>query len=177
MGEIDTASAKIDEIIAAIDEIAFQTNLLAVNASIEAARAGERGQGFAVVAAEVRNLAQRSASSAKEIKALIADSLKKVDRGAALVNRSGETLHTIVGSVQPVGQMVGQIAASAAEQITGIEQINLAVAQLDQVTQTNSSQTEQLAATAASLAGQSQSLTALVGKFTIVAADPKPAYS
>jgi len=167
MAEINAASAKIAEIIASIDGIAFQTNLLAVNASVEAARAGDFGRGFAVVAAEVRQLALRSASSAKEIKGLIADSLKKVDRGAALVNRSGETLETIVESVKRVGQIVGEIAAAAAEQSTGIEQVNLAMAQMDQVTQTNSAATEHLAATAGSLAEQSETLIALVGNFAI----------
>ena len=108
MAEINAASAKISDIISTIDEIAFQTNLLAVNAAVEAARAGEEGRGFAVVAAEVRSLAQRSAQAAKEIKGLIQDSLRKVERGSELVNKSGETLHGIVSSVKRVTDIVGE---------------------------------------------------------------------
>jgi methyl-accepting chemotaxis protein/chemotaxis signal transduction protein len=135
MAEINAASAKIADIIGTIDEIAFQTNLLAVNAAVEAARAGEEGRGFAVVAAEVRSLAQRSAEAAKQIKALIQDSLRKVERGTDLVNKSGETLHGIVSSVKRVTDIVGEIAAAAGEQSTGIEQVNTAMTQMDQVTQ------------------------------------------
>lgn len=167
MAEINAASAKISDIISTIDEIAFQTNLLAVNAAVEAARAGEEGRGFAVVAAEVRSLAQRSAEAAKEIKALIQDSLRKVERGSELVNKSGETLHGIVSSVKRVTDIVGEIAAAAGEQSTGIEQVNTAMTQMDQVTQANSAQTEELSSTAASLSDQSQSLMELVKTFRL----------
>jgi methyl-accepting chemotaxis protein len=167
MSEINAASAKISDIISTIDEIAFQTNLLAVNAAVEAARAGEEGRGFAVVASEVRSLAQRSAVAAKEIKVLIQDSLRKVDAGSGLVNRSGETLHGIVGSVKRVTDIVGEIAAASGEQSTGIEQVNTAMTQMDQVTQANSAQTEELSATAQALSEQSARLMELVATFTL----------
>jgi len=167
MAEINTASAKISDIISTIDEIAFQTNLLAVNAAVEAARAGEEGRGFAVVASEVRSLAQRSAVAAKEIKGLIQDSLRKVETGSELVNRSGETLQAIVGSVKRVTDIVGEIAAAAGEQSAGVEQVNTAVTQMDQVTQANSAQTEELSATAQSLSEQSAHLLELVSTFTL----------
>ncbi len=165
MQEINLASAKISDIISTIDEIAFQTNLLAVNAAVEAARAGEQGRGFAVVAAEVRSLAQRSAAAAKEIKRLIEDTLKKVARGTELVNRSGETLQTIVASTKRVTDIVGDISAAAAEQSVGIEQVNKAVIQIDQVTQLNSAQTDELSATARALSDQSIRLAQLVETF------------
>jgi len=167
MEEINTASAKISDIISTIDEIAFQTNLLAVNAAVEAARAGEEGRGFAVVASEVRSLAQRSAGAAKEIKALIQDSLRKVERGSELVNRSGETLLSIVGSVKKVTDIVGEIAAAAEEQSTGVDQVNTAITQIDQVTQQNSAQTEELSSTAQTLSDQSARLLKLVSVFTL----------
>ena len=167
MSEINAASAKISDIISTIDEIAFQTNLLVVNAAVEAARAGDEGRGFAVVASEVRSLAQRSAVAAKEIKVLIQDSLRKVDAGSGLVNRSGETLHGIVGSVKRVTDIVGEIAAASGEQSTGIEQVNTAMTQMDQVTQSNSAQTEELSATAQSLSEQSAHLMELVSTFTL----------
>jgi methyl-accepting chemotaxis protein len=167
MSEINAASAKISDIISTIDEIAFQTNLLAVNAAVEAARAGDEGRGFAVVASEVRSLAQRSAVAAKEIKVLIQDSLRKVEAGSGLVNRSGETLQGIVGSVKRVTDIVGEIAAASGEQSTGIEQVNTAVTQMDQVTQSNSAQTEELSATAQSLAEQASRLMELVSTFTL----------
>ncbi len=168
MAEINTASAKISDIISTIDEIAFQTNLLAVNAAVEAARAGEEGRGFAVVASEVRSLAQRSAGAAKEIKGLIQDSLRKVEKGTELVNMSGTTLQGIVGSVKRVTDIVGEIAAAAEEQSTGVEQVNTAMTQMDQVTQSNSAQTEELSSTAESLSQQAAGLLRLVNTFTFV---------
>jgi methyl-accepting chemotaxis protein len=167
MTEINTASAKISDIISTINEIAFQTNLLAVNAAVEAARAGEEGRGFAVVATEVRSLAQRSAEAAKEIKGLIQDSLEKVEKGSELVNRSGATLQGIVGSVKRVTDIVGEIAAAAGEQSTGIDQVNAAMTQMDQVTQANSAQNEELSSTAQVLSEQSVRLLQLVGTFNL----------
>jgi len=167
MSEINTSSAKISEIISTIEEIAFQTNLLAVNAAVEAARAGDEGRGFAVVASEVRALAQRSAGAAKEIKGLIQDSLHKVNLGSALVNRSGETLQGIVGSVKRVTDIVGEMATAASEQSSGVEQVNTAMTQMDHVTQSNSAQTEELSATAESLSEQAANLLQLVGAFNL----------
>lgn len=167
MSEINKASKKIADIITAIDEIAFQTNLLALNAAVEAARAGEQGRGFAVVAGEVRNLAQRSAAAAKEIKGLIQDSVRKVETGTELVNQSGQTLQEIVTSVKRVTDIVAEIAAASREQSTGIDQVSRAVAQMDQVTQGNASQTEELSGTAESLAGQAQELQQLVARFVL----------
>ena len=167
MKEINQSSKKIADIITTIDEIAFQTNLLALNAAVEAARAGEQGRGFAVVASEVRNLAQRSATAAKEIKGLIQDSVAKVEAGSELVNRSGETLTEIVGSVKRVTDIIAEIAAASQEQTTGIDQVNTAVTQLDQVTQSNAAQTEQLSSTAQALAGQAAELQAMVGRFKL----------
>ncbi len=167
MTEINVASAKISDIISTINEIAFQTNLLAVNAAVEAARAGEEGRGFAVVATEVRSLAQRSAEAAKEIKSLIQDSLEKVEKGSELVNRSGATLQGIVGSVKRVTDIVGEIAAAAGEQSTGIDQVNAAMNQMDQVTQSNSAQNQELSSTAQALSEQSVRLLQLVGTFNL----------
>ncbi|MBN9520599.1 hypothetical protein J0H58_19110, partial [bacterium] len=167
MGEINHASKKIADIITTIDEIAFQTNLLALNAAVEAARAGEQGRGFAVVAAEVRNLAQRSATAAKEIKALIQDSVRKVEAGTDLVNRSGHTLDEIVTSVKRVTDIVTEIAAASREQSTGIDQVNKAVAQMDAVTQRNAGQTEEMSATAQTLTDQAAQLRDLVARFKL----------
>ncbi len=167
MSEINQSSKKIADIITTIDEIAFQTNLLALNAAVEAARAGEQGRGFAVVAAEVRNLAQRSATAAKEIKGLIKDSVQKVGAGSQLVNKSGETLSGIVSSVKRVTDLVSEIAAACQEQSMGVDQVNKAVIQMDQVTQSNAAQTEELSSTAQALAGQAARLQELIAHFTL----------
>jgi methyl-accepting chemotaxis protein len=174
MSEINVASKKIADIITAIDEIAFQTNLLALNAAVEAARAGEQGRGFAVVAGEVRNLAQRSAGAAKEIKGLIQDSVAKVQAGTELVNQSGHTLAEIVTSVKRVTDIVSEIAAASREQAGGMEQVNKAVTQMDQVTQGNASQTEELSGTAEGLASQAAQLQQLVAQFNLVKRDREP---
>lgn len=167
MAEINQSSKKIADIITTIDEIAFQTNLLALNAAVEAARAGEQGRGFAVVAAEVRNLAQRSASAAKEIKALIQDSVQRVENGTQLVNKSGETLNEIVGSVKRVTDIVAEIAAASKEQLAGVEQVNKAVSQMDRVTQANASQTEEVSGTASTLLSHAEQLREQINSFKL----------
>ena len=167
MSEINQSSRKIADIILAIDEIAFQTNLLALNAAVEAARAGEHGRGFAVVAGEVRVLAQRSATAAREIKSLIEDSVRKVQIGSDLVNRSGDTLTSIVTSVKQVSDIVSEMATAARETSSGLDQINLAVTQMDQATQSNAAQSEEMAAAAQSLRDQAEQLRRLVAAFKV----------
>ncbi|MDH5256583.1 MAG: methyl-accepting chemotaxis protein [Gammaproteobacteria bacterium] len=165
MDEITASSEKISEIISVIDEIAFQTNLLALNASVEAARAGEQGRGFAVVATEVRNLAGRSATAAKEIKELITDSYEKVRNGSKLVNESGETLLEIVASVKKVGDIISEIAAASSEQSAGIDQINKAVSQMDEMTQQNAALAEQASAASEASSEKANEMNKLVGFF------------
>lgn len=165
MREINRASAKIADIIGVIDEIAFQTNLLALNAAVEAARAGEQGRGFAVVASEVRNLAQRSAGAAKEIKALIKDSVSRVEEGSRLVNESGSTLETIVSSVKKVSDIIAEIAAASEEQSAGIEQVNKAITHMDQAVQQNAALVEEAAAASESMDEQARSMTRLMEFF------------
>jgi methyl-accepting chemotaxis protein len=167
MGSINESAKKIVEIIGVIDGIAFQTNILALNAAVEAARAGEQGRGFAVVAAEVRNLAQRSAAAAKEIKALIGDSVEKVDLGAKLVDQAGSTMQEIVDSVRRVTDIISEISAASDEQKAGIEQVNQAISQMDQVTQQNASLVEEAAAAAEAMQDQSKSLAQVVSVFQL----------
>ncbi|NBV16717.1 methyl-accepting chemotaxis protein [Janthinobacterium sp.] len=167
MESINASSRKIVDIISVIDGIAFQTNILALNAAVEAARAGEEGRGFAVVASEVRSLAQRSASAAKEIKTLIGDSVDQVEAGAKLVHDAGKTMDEVVASVRQVADIMQEITAASAEQSAGIEQVNQAVLQMDQVTQQNAALVEEAAAAAESLQDQAQTLTELVGVFRL----------
>jgi methyl-accepting chemotaxis protein len=167
MASINDSSKKIVDIIGVIDGIAFQTNILALNAAVEAARAGEQGRGFAVVASEVRTLAQRSAAAAKEIKQLIGDSVAKVDTGAKLVDHAGATMTEIVDSVRRVTDIMGEITSASQEQTAGIEQINMAVAQMDQVTQQNASLVEEAAAAAESMQEQAAQLAQIVAVFKL----------
>ena len=167
MKEINESARKIVDIIGVIDGIAFQTNILALNAAVEAARAGEQGRGFAVVASEVRNLAQRSAAAAKEIKALIGDSVERVDTGAKLVDQAGATMEEIVDSVKRVTDIISEIAAASREQASGIEQVNQAINQMDEVTQQNASLVEQAAAAAESLKEQTTNLSQVVSVFKL----------
>jgi methyl-accepting chemotaxis protein len=169
MGSINESSRKIVDIIGVIDGIAFQTNILALNAAVEAARAGEQGRGFAVVAAEVRNLAQRSAAAAKEIKGLIDSSVGKVGAGSALVAEAGKTMEQIVASVRRVTDIMGEITAASHEQTSGIEQINQAVTQMDQVTQQNAALVEQAAAASQALQHEAGDLSRVVSVFRLEA--------
>ena len=167
MNAIQGSSRKIGDIIGTIDGIAFQTNILALNAAVEAARAGESGRGFAVVASEVRGLAQRSAAAAREIKDLITASVESVNNGTQLVSSAGETMNEIVQSVQRVSDVIGEISAAAADQSSGIGQVNQSVTQLDQATQQNAALVEQSAAAAESLKDQARSLSAAVAAFRL----------
>ncbi|MBX9798697.1 MAG: MCP four helix bundle domain-containing protein [Burkholderiaceae bacterium] len=167
MGSINDSAKKIVDIIGVIDGIAFQTNILALNAAVEAARAGEQGRGFAVVATEVRNLAQRSAAAAKEIKALIGDSVEKVDAGSKLVAEAGTTMDEIVDGVKRVADIMAEITAASQEQSDGIEQVNQAIGQMDQVTQQNAALVEEAAAAAESLQDQARNLAQAVSVFQI----------
>ncbi|MDQ1830356.1 methyl-accepting chemotaxis protein [Massilia scottii] len=169
MGAINESSRKIVDIIGVIEGIAFQTNILALNAAVEAARAGEQGRGFAVVASEVRNLAQRSAAAAKEIKTLIGDSVNKVALGSELVDRAGTSMQAIVTSTRSVADMMGEITAASVEQTAGIEQINRAITQMDEVTQQNAALVEQAAAAAGALQDQAGTLAGVVSVFKLPA--------
>jgi len=169
MGEINAASRRIADIIGTIDGIAFQTNILALNAAVEAARAGEQGRGFAVVASEVRSLAQRSAEAAREIKALIGNSVDKVEAGARLVQSAGVTMDEIVASVERVTGVIGEISTAVAEQSGGIGQVSSAVGSLDTMTQQNAALVEQSASAAEQLSQQARTLSDAVARFRIQA--------
>jgi methyl-accepting chemotaxis protein len=167
MATINDSSRKIVDIIGVIDGIAFQTNILALNAAVEAARAGEQGRGFAVVASEVRSLAQRSAAAAKEIKALIDDSVEKVHAGAKLVDHAGSTMEEIVQSVRRVTDLIGEITAASQEQTAGIEQVNQAISHMDQATQQNAALVEEAAAASSAMQDQATNLTRVVSVFKL----------
>lgn len=167
MASIHASSRKVADIIAVIDGIAFQTNILALNAAVEAARAGNQGRGFAVVAGEVRNLAQRAAAAAGEIKGLIGDSVNQIEDGARLVTDAGKTMEEIVNSIHGVTAIMSNIAAASMQQTAGIEQVNLAITQMDDVTQQNAALVEQAAAAAESLEDQTQNLAGMVGQFKV----------
>lgn len=172
MQGISQSSRKIADITGIIDGIAFQTNILALNAAVEAARAGDQGRGFAVVASEVRSLAQRSATAAKEIKALIDESVGKVDTGAKLAEEAGKTMEQVVAAVRKVADITGDIRDASREQASGIQQVNQAITQMDQATQQNAALVEQLSAASASLQDQAQVLMQAVAQFTLAEAGP-----
>jgi methyl-accepting chemotaxis protein len=174
MAGINESSKKIADIIGVIDDIAFQTNLLALNAAVEAARAGEQGRGFAVVASEVRSLAGRSATAAKEIKELIQDSVRRVEDGSVLVTQSGQTLEKIVAAVKKVSDIVAEIAAASREQSSGIEQVNRAVMQMDELTQQNAALVEQATAASQAMAEQVRGLNEMLARFQVGMADIAP---
>jgi methyl-accepting chemotaxis protein len=167
MQGISDSSRRIGDIIGVIDGIAFQTNILALNAAVEAARAGEQGRGFAVVASEVRTLAQRSAEAAKEIKALIGNSVSQVEQGAQLVDRAGRTMNEIVGAIRRVSDIVSEITTASAEQRSGVEQVGLAVTQMDETTQRNAAMVERSAVSAATLKDQAEQLVRAVEVFRV----------
>jgi methyl-accepting chemotaxis protein len=167
MQNIAASSARVVDIISVIEGIAFQTNILALNAAVEAARAGEEGRGFAVVAGEVRNLARRSSDAAKEIKSLIEDSVERVDDGKALVEKAGGTMHSLVDAVKRVTNIISEISAASEEQSRGIEQVNVAIAQMDETTQQNAAMVEEAAAAAQSMQEQAQTLRDVVKMFRL----------
>jgi methyl-accepting chemotaxis protein len=167
MESINGSARKIVDIISVIDGIAFQTNILALNAAVEAARAGEQGRGFAVVASEVRNLAQRSATAAKEIKGLIGDSVEKVESGSTLVAQAGSTMDDIVSSVRRVTDIMGEIMSASEEQSAGIHEVNQAVSQMDTATQQNAALVEEASAASQAMFDQATSLSKIVGAFKL----------
>ncbi len=167
MKDINQSSRRIADIIGVIDSIAFQTNILALNAAVEAARAGEQGRGFAVVAGEVRSLARRSADAAREIKGLITDSVQRVGHGSALVDKAGTTMQEIVGAIQRVTDIMGQISTASLQQSEGVNQVGKAITQMDQATQQYAALVEQSAAAADGVKQQAQTLVAAVAGFKL----------
>jgi methyl-accepting chemotaxis protein len=172
MQEVTSSSKRISDIVGVIDGISFQTNILALNAAVEAARAGEQGRGFAVVASEVRSLAQRSASSAKEIRGLIETSVGRIDAGAKLVDQAGHTMAELVSSVRKVAEIMTEIASASNEQSSGIEQINKAITQMDTVVQMNASLVEEATVAATSMASQATALVQSVAQFRVEESAP-----